>query len=103
MSSPVTKSTDVQHVAPPLAPVGIHDILRDADGLLALMGKEPLSVVAALANLLTVAAHDAGAWEIEAAASNLSCLASGRSPVVLAGAMHALTDAIARTERSLTA
>jgi hypothetical protein len=102
MSNQVTKSADVQHVAPPLAPIGIHDILRDDDALLALLGKEPLSVVAALAIILTVRARD-GAWEIEAAASNLRRLASGRGPVVLAGAMRAFTDSIARTESTLSA
>jgi len=81
----------------------MHDILRDADALLALMGKEPLGVVAELANTLTVSAHDAGAWEIEQAASNVSRLASSRGPVVLAGAMRALTDAIARSESAVAA
>ena len=81
----------------------MHDVLRDADALLALMGKESLGVVAELANTLTVAAHDAGAREIEDAASNVRRLASCRGPVVLAGAMRALTDAIARTGRALAA
>jgi hypothetical protein len=96
-------SNSVRPIAPPLAPVAIHDILRDADALLALMGKEPLGVVAELANTLTVSAHHAGAWEIEVAASNVRRLASSRGPVVLAGAMRALTDAIARTESALAA
>jgi hypothetical protein len=103
MSNPATKSQSVRHVAPPLAPIGIHDILRGADALLALMGKEPHTVVATLANTLTVTAHNAGAWEIEAAASNLRRLASGRGRLVLGGAMRALTDAIARTESTLLA
>ena len=89
--------------APPLAPVAIHDILREADTLVALMGKEPLAVVAELANTLTVSAHEAGAWEIEEAASNVRRLAAGGGPVVLAGAMRALTDAIARTENAVAA
>jgi len=90
-------------IAPPLVPVGINDILRDADALLALMGKESLDVVADLANTLTVSAHAAGALDIEAAAHNIQRVASGRGPVILAGAMRALTDAIARTERALAA
>jgi hypothetical protein len=96
-------SNSVRPIAPPLAPIAIHDILRDADALLALMGKEPLGVVAELANTLTVSAHDAGAWEIEQAASNVRRLASSRGPVVLAGAMRALTDAIARSESAVAA
>jgi hypothetical protein len=93
----------VRPIAPPLAPVAIHDILRDADVLLALMGKETLGVVAELANTLALSAHDVGAWDIEEAASNVRRLASSRGPVVLAGAMRALTEAIARTERALAA
>jgi hypothetical protein len=93
----------VRPIAPPLAPVAIHDILRDADVLLALMGKETLGVVAELANTLALSAHDVGASDIEEAASNVRRLASSRGPVVLAGAMRALTEAIARTERALAA
>jgi hypothetical protein len=96
-------NTSVEHVAPPLAPIGVTDILRDADALLELMGKEPLDVVAELANTLTVSAHEAGARDIEEAASNVRRLASGRGPVALTGAMRALTDAIARTERAFAA
>jgi hypothetical protein len=96
-------SDSVRPIAPPLAPIAIHDILQDADALVTLMGKEPLGVVAELANTLTRSAHDAGAWEIEQAAGNLRRLASGRGPVVLAGAIRALTDAIARTESALAA
>jgi hypothetical protein len=96
-------SDSVRPIAPPLAPIAIPDILRDADALLALMGKEPLGVVAELANTLTVSAHDAGAWEIEHAASNVRRLASSGGPVVLAGAMRALTDAIARIESAVAA
>jgi hypothetical protein len=103
MSDSGRKFTAVQHVAPPLAPIGIADILRDADSLLDLMGKEPLDVVAELANTLTVSAHEAGARDIEEAASNVRRLASGRGPVALTGAMRALTDAVARTERTLAA
>ena len=103
MSDSGSKSTSAEHVAPPLAPIGITDILRDADMLLELMGKEPLGVVAELANTLTISAHQAGARDIEEAASNVQRLASGHGPVALTGAMRALTDAIVRTERALAA
>jgi hypothetical protein len=103
MSDSGSKFGGGEHVAPPLVPIGITDILRDADTLLELMGKEPLDVVAELANTLTVSAHEAGARDIEEAASNVRRLASGRGPVALTGAMRALTDAIARTERAFAA
>jgi hypothetical protein len=101
MSDFGSKFTAVGHVAPPLAPTGLNEILRDADALLELMAKEPLDVVAELAHTLTISAHEAGAREIEDAASDVRRLASGRGPVALTGAMRALTDAIARTERTL--
>jgi hypothetical protein len=103
MSDSASKSTGIRPLAPPLAPIGINEILQDADALIALMGKESLDVVAELAHTLTVSAHDAGAWDIEEAARNVGRLAASRGPVVLAGAMRALTDAIASTERSLAA
>jgi hypothetical protein len=103
MSDSVKNKTGILPLAPPLAPIGINDILQGADALLELMGKESLDVVADIANSLSVSAHDAGASEIEEAARNIGRLASGRGPVVLAGAMRALTDAIARTERALAA
>jgi hypothetical protein len=103
MSDSTTEESAARPIAPPLAPIAMHDILRDADALLALMGKESLGVVAELANTLTVSAHDAGEREIEDAAGNVRRLASCRGPVVLAGAMRALTDAIARTGRALAA
>jgi hypothetical protein len=103
MSDSASKFTGREHVAPPLAPIGINDILRDADVLIELMGKQPLGVVAELANTLTVSAHQAGAWDIEEAASNVRRLGSGHGPVALTGAMRKLTDAIARTERALAA
>jgi hypothetical protein len=103
MSDSVNKFAAGKPLAPPLAPIGINDILQDADALIALMGKESLDVVAELAQALGVSAHGAGAWEIEEAARNVARLASGRGPVALAGAMRALTDAIARTERALAA
>jgi|SRR6516162_4907860 hypothetical protein len=103
MTDPVNKFAGSSPIAPPLAPLGINDILQDADALVALMGKESLDIVAELAQALSVSAHGAEAWEIEEAARNVARLASGRGPVVLASAMRALTDAIARTERALAA
>jgi hypothetical protein len=103
MPDSITKFARAQHISPPLAPVDTNGILRDADALLELMGRETLGVVANLADTLAVSAHDAGAWEIEAAASNVRRVASGHSPVVLTGAMRALTDAIAFTEKQLAA
>ena len=100
MSESVSKVAATPPIAPPLVPIGINDILRDADALLALMGKESLDVVADLANTLTASAHAAGAIDIEEAARNVRRVASGHGPVMLAGAMRALTDAIARTERA---
>jgi hypothetical protein len=103
MSIPDTKFGGAHHVSPPLAPKDVHDVVRDADAVVDLMGRETLSMVAELAETLTVSAHDAGAWDIEAAASNVRRLASGQSPVLLTGAMRALTDAITRTEKQLAA
>ena len=103
MSDSGSKVIGGEHLAPPLAPIGINDILRDADVLIELMGKETLGVVAELANTLTVSAHQAGARDIEEAANNVRRLASSHGPVVLTGAMRALTDAIARTERAVAA
>jgi hypothetical protein len=103
MSDSGSKSTGAVRVVPPLAPIGINDILRDADVVIELMGKETLGVVAELANTLTVSAHQAGAQDIEEAASNVRRLALSHGPVVLTGAMRALTDAIARTERTVAA
>jgi hypothetical protein len=103
MSDSGSKSTAGEHAAPPLAPIGINDILRDADVLIELMGKETLGVVAELANTLTISAHEVGAQDIEEAASNVRRLALSHGPVALTGAMRALTDAIARTERGLAA
>lgn len=103
MSESAKNKTGTLPLAPPLAPIAVNDILQDADALLELMGKESLDVVADLANSLSVSAHQAGASEIEEAARNIGRLASGRGPVVLAGAMRALADAISRTERALAA
>jgi hypothetical protein len=98
MPDPIPKP-DAHHASPPLAPK-LHDALRDAEALLDLMGREALATVAELAETLSARAHDAGAFEIEAAANRLRHLASGHGPVALAGAMHALSAAITRTERS---
>jgi hypothetical protein len=87
-------------VAPPLAPSGFLEILQDADALLALMGSEPLGVVADLADALTVSANGAGAQEIAQAASAVSRIASGPQPVALAGAMRDLTAAIIRAQHA---
>ena len=88
--------------SPSLVP-RLGDILRDADVLLELMGREPLDVVADLANTLCASAQHAGAWEIEAAANDVRRVVSGRSPIALTGAIHTLTDAITRTERGRAA
>ena len=93
----------VTQIAPPLAPLGTHDILRDAEALLVLMGKEPLGTVAELANTLAVSASNAGLREIETAAKDVHRLASSRGPVTLTGAMRALGEAINRTERMIAA
>ena len=103
MSESISKIAATGVIAPPLVPLSINDILRDADTLLALMGKESLDVVADLAATLTASAHAAGAWDIEEAAHNVQRVASGRGPVMLASAMRALTDAIARSHRALAA
>jgi hypothetical protein len=92
----------VESASPSLAP-RLNEILRDADVLLELMGREPLDVVADLANTLRASAHDAGAWEIEAAANDVRRVVSGGSPVALTGAIYALTDAITRTEQKRAA
>jgi hypothetical protein len=98
MSSRVSKLPGVSPIAPALAPVGLNDILQDADALLAQMGREPLHVVAELADALRRSAQEAGATEIEAAASEVRRVASGQGPVALAGVMRALSEAIAHTE-----
>ena len=103
MSESDPKVAGTPQIAPPLVPVGINDILRDADVLLALMGKESLDMVADLAAALAASAHAAGAWDIEEAARNVQRVALGHGPVMLVAAMRALTDAIARTERALAA
>jgi hypothetical protein len=90
-------------VAPSIVPDDLNAILQDADALLVLMSQEPLQVVTELADELARSAHQAGAVEIEAAASDIRRLASGKGPVALTGAMHALTTAIAHTESILAA
>src|SRR5215469_11651459 len=92
-----------QLIAPPVAPDSVSDILRDADALLALMGRESLDVVADLAVALTISAHAAGAYDIEEAAHDVHRIASANGPVMLAAAMRALTEAIVRTERAVAA
>jgi hypothetical protein len=97
------ESATIRYIAPPLMPAELDGVLRDADALLTLMGREALAVVAKLAGTLTASAQHAGAIEIEAAASNIRRIASGRGPVVLTGAMRDLTNALARIERGLAA
>jgi hypothetical protein len=96
-------SAALHHIAPPLVPAELDGVVRDADALLTLMGRETLSAVAGLAEALTASAHLAGASEIEVAASIIGRIASGAGPVVLTGAMRDLTNAIAHTERRLAA
>ncbi len=99
MVNAAVRSSDVHVEAPSLAPTGFTEMLRDADALLALMGSEPLDVVAQLANSLTDSAHDAGAVEIAVAADAVRHIASAHKPVALAGPMRDLTAAITRARR----
>ena len=103
MSAKVVELSNAGAIAPSLAPADLNGILQSADALLALMGREPLNVVAELADELIRSAHSAGATEIETAAIDIRRLACARGPVALTGAMHALTAAIARTERLIAA
>jgi hypothetical protein len=103
MSAKVVELSDAGAIAPSLASADLNRILQSADALLALMGREPLNVVAELADELSRSAHSVGAAEIEAAAIEIRRLACARGSVALAGAMHALTAAIARTERLIAA
>jgi hypothetical protein len=103
MSEQRTKFTPPHHLSPPLAPKDVRDVLRDADVLLDLMGREALPLVAEHAEILMTCAHDVGASEIEAAAGALRRVASSHRPVVLTEAMRALTEAISHTEKKLAA
>lgn len=96
MADATVRSAAYPGAAPALGPIDFAEMLRDADALLALMGSEPLKVVADLANSLTGSANDAGAVEIAEAATAVRRIASGQKPVVLAGPMRELTAAIAR-------
>jgi hypothetical protein len=95
MESPLTD-------APPLAPAprGFIEMLRDADALLALMGREPLGVVGNLAAQLTACANDAGAHEIANAANAVSRIACAREGAALAGAMQRLSSAMSHAQRA---
>ncbi|HTV26513.1 MAG TPA: hypothetical protein VMF32_01900 [Xanthobacteraceae bacterium] len=86
--------------SPSLVPASFVEMLRDADQLLALMGSEPLGVVADLASQLTASANDAGASEVARAASMVGRLASAHDGVALTGAMHHLTSAITDAQRA---
>jgi len=88
--------------SPLLAPTscGLIEMLRDADALLELMGREPLGVVGTLAMQLTTCANDAGACEIADAASAVSRIASAREGAALAGAMQRLASAMSHAQRA---
>ena len=86
--------------SPSLVPTNFVEMLRDADQLLALMGSEPLGVVADLAGQLTACANDAGANEVARAASVVGRIASAHEGVTLTGAMHHLTSAITDAQRA---
>lgn len=88
--------------APPLAPTcsGFIEMLRDADTLLGLMGREPLGVVGNLATQLSACASEAGAYEIADAANAIGRIASAREGAALAGAMQRLAGAMAHAQRS---
>ena len=103
MSGKVVTPESAKLAAPSIVPDDLSAILQDADALLVLMSQESLRVVTELADELTRSAHEAGAVEIEAAASDIRRLASGNGLVALTGAMHALTTAISHTESQLAA
>ena len=103
MSTKFIGRVGVKPISPSIVPDDLSAILHDAKSLLALMSQEPLRVVTELADELVRSAHEAGAAEIEAAASDIRRLASGKGPVALTGAMHALTTAIAHTESLVAA
>jgi hypothetical protein len=88
--------------APPLVPAssGLIEMLRDADALLGLMGREPLGVVGSLATQLTACANDAGAHEIANAAIAVSRIASAREGAALAGAMQRLASAMSHAQHT---
>lgn len=83
-------------VSPPLSPApdGFSEMLRDADALLTLMGREPLDVVGSLATQLTERANNAGEHEIANAASAVCRIACAREGAALAGAMQRLASAM---------
>lgn len=86
--------------AQPLAPTASDfiEMLRDADALLGLMGREPLNVVGNLAVQLISCANVASAHEIAEAASAISRIASAREGAALAGAMQRLANAISHAQ-----
>jgi len=87
-------------VSPPLAPApdGFFEMLRDADALLTLMGREPLNVVGSLATELTQRANDAGEHEIADAADAVGRIANAREGAALAGAMQRLASAMTHAQ-----
>src|SRR6185437_4421752 len=88
--------------APPLAPTsgGFIEMLRDADTLLELMGREPLGVVGNIATQLSACANEAGAYGITDAARAISRIASARAGAALVGAMQRLASAMSRARRA---
>ena len=88
--------------SPPLAPAprGFIELLRDADALLELMGREPLDVVGNLAMHVTTCANDAGAHDIANAANAVSRIVSAHDGAALAGAMQRLVSAISRAQHT---
>ena len=96
MGDSLLRSVDCAAGAPAIGRIDFAEMMQASDVLLALMGSEPLDVVADLATSLTGSANDAGALEIAEAANTVRRIASAHKPVALAGAMHDLTAAIAR-------
>ena len=84
----------------PVARIDFSTMLRDADALLGMMGREPLDVVANLASSVSNSATDAGDLEIAEAASAIQRIASSHRPAALTGSMRDLTAAIARARHA---
>jgi hypothetical protein len=86
-------------VTPPLVPSNFVEMLQEADDVIALMAREPLDVVAELANALSVSAQGTGAWEIAETAGAVQRIASEHRSATLTGPMRDLTAAVARARR----
>ena len=76
------------------------EILQDADDVVALMAREPLEVVAELANALWVSAQRSGAYEVAETADVVQRIAAGHRSTALTGPMRDLTAALARARRN---